>query len=156
MTISGVLDQTYARLEHQLVQIAERVPGRAIHFDRRLEFVPSVNSYANIGAVQWVVGAGIQGGDPPVDVGDGDSRPISMLSKADILAYVQDSFTFIRRAISTITNHNAFDMIPHPYDPKSTKVERLTLGVGYACHGWEHYGQLVVYGRLISQSGSPG
>jgi DinB superfamily len=156
MTISGVLDQTYARLEHQLVQIAERVPGESYPFRPS----PGVRTFGeqlrHIGAVQWVVGAGIQGGDPPVDVGDGDSGPISMLSKADILAYVQDSFTFIRRAISTIPNHNAFDMIPHPYDPKSIKVERLTLGVGYACHGWEHYGQLVVYGRLISQSGSPG
>ena len=71
-----------------------------------------------------------------------------MTSKADILAYVQDSFDFIRRAIATIGLPNALDMIPHPYDPMNTKVERLALCVGYACHGWDHYGQLVVYERL--------
>jgi hypothetical protein len=101
-----------------------------------------VNSYATLAQCNGLSVLAFQGGDPPVDVGDGDSGPTSMLSKADVQAYVQDSFTFIRRAISTITNHNAFDMIPHPYDPKSIKVERLTLGVGYACHGWEHYGNL--------------
>jgi hypothetical protein len=40
-------------------------------------------------------------------------------------------------------------MIPHPYDPTNTKIERLALGIGYACHAWNHHGQLVIYERLI-------
>src|SRR5215469_488284 len=150
MTISGVLDQSYARLEHQLIQIAERVPGQSYSFRPSPEVRTFGEQVRHIGAVQWVIGAGIQGGNLPVDVGDGDSGPTSMLAKADILAYVRDSFVFIRRAIGTISLHNALDMIPHPYDPKNTKVERLALGIGYACHGWNHYGQLVVYERLNS------
>jgi len=148
MTISGVLDQSYARLERQLIQIAEQVPGQSYSFRPSPEVRTFGEQLRHIGAVQWVVGAGIQGGDPPVDVGDGDSGPLAMLVKADILAYVRDSFAFIHRAIGTISLHNALDMIPHPYGPKKTKVERLALGIGYACHGWDHYGQLVVYARL--------
>jgi hypothetical protein len=156
MTISGVLDQSYARLERQLLHLAERVPAESYSFRPS----PTVRTFGeqllHIGAVQWVVGAGIQGGNPPVEVGDGDSGPISMISKADILAYVRDSFTFMRRAISSISMHNALDLIPHPYDPKRTKIERLALGIGYACHGWNHYGQLAVCERLSSSVSLPG
>jgi len=147
MTISGVLDRSYARLERQLIQIAERVPGPSYSFRPSPEVRTFGEQLRHIGAVQWVIGAGIQCGNPPVDVGDGDSGPPSMLAKSDILAYVRDSFAFIHRAIGTISLHNALDMIPHPYVP-NTKVERLALGIGYACHGWDHYGQLVVYERL--------
>ena len=148
MTISAVLDQSYARVEHQLLRVAERMPGESYSFRPAPEVRTLGEQLRHIGAVQWVVGAGIQGCDPPVDVGDGDSGPISMISKAEVLVYVRDSFTFMRRAISTITMHNALDMIPHPFDPESTMVERLALGIAYAGHGWNHYGQLMVYERL--------
>jgi hypothetical protein len=159
MNISGVLDPSYARLESQLLQVAERVPGENYSFRPSPEVRTFGEHLRHVGAVQWVVGAGIQGGNPPVDVGDGDSGPISMTSKEEILHYVRDSFAFIRGAISTIGMHNALDLIPHPYDPQNSKVERLALAIGYACHGWDHYGQLAVYERLnriTSLSARPG
>ena len=156
MNISGVLDQSYARLERQLIQIAERVPEESYSFRPSPEVRTFGEQLRHIGAVQWVVGAGIQGGNPPVDVGDGDSGPTAMISKVDILAYVRDSFAFIRRAITTISMDNALETIAHPYDPKNIEIERLALGIGYACHGWDHYGQLVVYERLSVIVSLPG
>jgi hypothetical protein len=84
----------------------------------------------------------------PVDVGDGDSGPLSMVSKADVLKYAGDSFAYIRHAIKTVNGDNALEMIPHPYAPEKSKMERLVLIVGYASHGWEHYGQMIVYQRM--------
>ena len=99
----------------------------------------------HVAAVQWVVGAALLGEKPPVDVGNGDDGPIGMTSKADILKYVKESFAYIGRAVASMNDSNALEVIPHPYDPERTKLSRLALAAGYACHGWEHYGQMVVY-----------
>src|SRR5262249_37602454 len=148
MAIANALDKSYARLQHQLIQVAEEMPEENYSFKPSLEVRTFGEQLRHIGAVQWVVGAGIQGYEPPVDVGDGDSGPISMTAKAEILHYVRDSFDYIRRALNTINMHNALDLILHPYDPENTKIERLALVVGYACHGWDHYGQMIVYQPL--------
>jgi hypothetical protein len=148
MTIADALDKSYARLHHQLIRVAEEMPVQNYSFKPSPDVRTFGEQLRHIGAVQWVVGASIQGCAPPVDVGDGDGGPISMTAKAEILHYVRDSFAYIRHAINTINMHNALDLIPHPYDPENTKVERLVLVIGYACHGWDHYGQMIVYERL--------
>jgi hypothetical protein len=102
----------------------------------------------HVGAVQWVVGAGLLNENPPVDVGDGDSGPLSMTAKPEIVKYALDSFAYVHRAITSINESNALEMIPHPFDPENTRTERLALALGYASHGWEHYGQMVVYQRI--------
>ena len=156
MTIADALDKSYARLQHQLVQVAEEMPAENFSFRPSAEVRTFGEQLRHIGAVQWVVGSSIQDSAPPVDVGDGDSGPISMTAKAEILRYVRDSFPYIRNAINTINLHNALDLIPHPYDPQNTKVERLVLVIGYACHGWDHYGQMIVYERLKGIVPPPG
>lgn len=147
MTFSEALDSIYAALEHDLMQVAEEMPEDKYTFRPS----PGVRTFGeqlrHIGAVQWVVGAAMQGVKPPVDVGDGDSGPASMTAKLELLKYVRDSFACIRGAIRTINEHNALELIPRPYNPAKT-IERLVLAVAYACHGCDHYGQMVVYERL--------
>ena len=148
MTISGAIDKDYARLQEQVLEIAGAMPGDRYSFRP----APKVRSFGeqlrHIGAVQWVVGAGLLSESPPADVGDGDSGPLSMTAKPEILKYTGDSFSYLRRAIKSINESNALEMIPHPFDPENTSTERLALAVGYASHGWEHYGQMVVYLRI--------
>jgi len=147
-SLALALDKIYARLERQLILVAEEMPGEEFPFRPSPDVRTFGEQLRHIGAVQWVVGAGLRGQAAPVDVGDGDSGPLSMTGKPEILKYVTDSFTYLRRTLAAIDDSNALEMIPHPYDPKNTKVERLTLIAGYAAHGWEHYGQIVVYQRL--------
>ena len=109
----------------------------------------------HIGSVQWVVGAGLLNERPPIDVGDGDSGPLSMTSKPEILKYALDSFSYIHRGIMSINEINALESIPHQFDPENTRTERLALVVGYANHGWEHYGQMVVYQRISGTAPPP-
>ena len=148
MSIADAIDKVYARLERQLLQVAEAMP------DDRFSFrpTPGVRSFGeqlrHIGAVQWVVGAGLLNEKPPVDVGDGDSGPLFVTAKLEIVKYVLDSFSYLRSVINSINDNNALEMVPYPFDPQNTRVERLALLVGYASHGWEHYGQMVVYQRL--------
>ena len=146
--LAQALDKVYARLERQLIQVAEAMPAEEFCFRPSPDVRTFGEQLRHIGAVQWVVAAGLRGEPTPVDVGDGDSGPLSMMEKPEILKYVTDSFTYFHRALAAMDDSNALEMIPHPYDPKNTKVQRLTLIAGYAAHGWEHYGQVVVYERL--------
>lgn len=83
-----------------------------------------------------------------MDVGDGDSGPLSLTAKSEVVRYVLDSFAYLRHAIKSCNGGNALEVIPHPFDPQNTRTNRLALIVGYAGHGWEHYGQMVVYQRI--------
>ena len=146
--ITQALDRIYARLERQLVQVAQAMPAEEFSFKPAPEVRTFGEQVRHIAAVQWVVGAALLRETPPVDVGDGDSGPLAMTEKHQLLEYAAESFVYLRRAISAIDDTRVLEMIPHPYDPQNTKVERLALIAGYASHGWEHYGQLVVYERL--------
>lgn len=148
VSIADALDKNYARLERQLRQVAEAMPADKYSFRPTPEVRSFGEQLRHIAAVQWVVGAGILGEKPPADVGDGDSGPFSMTAKHEILKYALDSFVYIRRAIKSIHDADALEMIPHPYDPANIRMERLVLIAGYASHGWEHYGQMVVYQRM--------
>jgi DinB family protein len=150
--IKSALERVFTRLELQLIAVAEEMP------DHKYSFRPSTGGSGDVrtfgeqmrhvAAVQWVVGAALLGEKSPVDVGNGDDGPMWMTSKADILKYVKESFAYICRAVSSINDDKALEIIPHPYDPERTKLTRLALAAGYACHGWEHYGQMVVYQRM--------
>lgn len=136
------------RLERQLLEVAEAMPADRYSFRPTAQVRSFGEQLRHIAAVQWVVGGGLLNEKSPLDVGDGDSGPLSMTAKPEIVKYSLDSFSYLRRAIKSINENNALEMIPHPFDPENTSTERLALVVGYASHGWEHYGQMVVYLRI--------
>jgi hypothetical protein len=148
MTIAEALDGPFERLERQLLQMAEAMPEDKYCFRPTPEVRTFGEQLRHVSAVQWVVAAALLETTPPVDVGDGDSGPLSMTAKPEVLNYARASFAYIRQAIRTVSDRAAFEMVPHPFDPQHTKASQLGLIAGYLCHGWEHYGQMVVYERM--------
>ena len=147
MNIAGAAKKSYTRLERQLLAVAEAMPPDRYAFRPTPEVRTFGEQLRHVAAVQWFVGATLLHEDPPVDVGDGDSGPLSMTAKPEILKYAQESFDYFCHAINSTDTSNALEMIPHPYDP-NLPIERLALIVSYVGHGWEHYGQMIVYQRL--------
>ena len=147
-SVAQALDRAYSRLELQLLQVAEEMPAEEFSFKPSPDVRTFGEQLRHIAAVQWVVGAALLRETPPTDVGDGDNGPLSLVGKAEIVRYAKDSFAYFRRAIESLDDRNALEIIPHPYDPKNTKLARLALIAGYVSHGWEHYGQMVVYERM--------
>jgi uncharacterized damage-inducible protein DinB len=147
MTLAEALDRPYARLERQLLDLAEAMPEERYSYRPTPEVRTFGEQLRHIAAVQWFVAANLLKESPPVDVGDGDNGPVSLASKPDLLKYAKDSFAYIRRAVASLSEDGALDLIPHPYDHK-TRIPKLGLMAGYASHSWEHYGQMVIYQRL--------
>jgi hypothetical protein len=94
MTIAGAIDKNYARLEHQLLQVAEAMLADRYSFRPTPQMRSLGDQLRHIGAVQWVFGAGLLNEKSAVDVGDDDSGPLSMTAKLDIVKYALDSFPF--------------------------------------------------------------
>ncbi len=148
-TITKVLDHNVSSVEGELVPLVEAMP------EEKLSFVPTggefkgVRTFASqakhIAAVNYMVAAAILGEKPPVDLG-GENGPDSVASKADIVKFLKDSFTYTHKAMLTISDKGAFDKVKSPFgDDKVTKISMATLIPG---HCFDHYGQMVVYLRL--------
>lgn len=148
-TVTQVLDRTVTNLEHDFVPAAEAMPEDKFSFAPTNGEFKSVRTFAqqvkHVAAVNYEIAAAILETKPPVEIGD-ESGPASMTTKADILKYVNDSFAYVHKAIQTINEKNLVETVKSPFG--EGKVTRLGLATSVAWHGFDHYGQMVVYLRM--------
>jgi hypothetical protein len=148
-TVGGVLDAAIGNVEREFVPAAEAMP------EDRYSFVPAngefkgVRTFAmqvkHVAAVNYLVGAAMLGEKVPVDAG-GENGPDAMKSKADIVKFLKDSFTYLHKAAAGINDKNVVAPIKGPFgEGAATRLGMATLIVG---HCFDHYGQVVVYLRM--------
>jgi uncharacterized damage-inducible protein DinB len=148
-SVGGVLDSSIKGVEGELVPAAEAMP------EDKYSFVPAsgefkgVRTFAeqvkHVAAVNYIAGASILGEKPPVDTG-GENGPDAAKSKADIVKFLKDSFTYLHKATATINAQNEAAHVNGPFDGQpDTRLALATLIVG---HCFDHYGQIVVYLRM--------
>ncbi len=99
----------------------------------------------HVAAVNYELGAALLEQKPPVDIG-GESGPASITSKADILKFLKESFAYVHKAIATINEKNLVGTVRSPFG-EGIGVAPGT-GDRMAAHGFDHYGQMVVYLRM--------
>ena len=148
-TVSQVLDRSVSNMEHEFVSAAEAMP------EDKFDFVPASGEFKgvrnfgqqikHVAAVNYVYGAAILMEKPPVDTGDEDG-PASVKSKDEILKYLKDSFIYVHKAVQTIDEKNAVEPIKSPFGMGT--ITRLSMATGVTAHGFDHYGQMVVYLRM--------
>jgi uncharacterized damage-inducible protein DinB len=148
-TVTQVLDNTVANLEHEFVPAAEAMPEDKFGFAPTTGEFKGVRTFAqqikHVAAVNYLLGAAILEQKPPVDIGD-ESGPAAITTKADILKYLNESFSYVHKAVLTVNEKNMVDTVKSPFG--EGKVSRLGLATTVAWHGFDHYGQMVEYLRL--------
>jgi uncharacterized damage-inducible protein DinB len=85
----------------------------------------------------------IEGKEPPPRCDAGGPSPEK--TKAELTAYLRESFEYARRVLGTMTPANALEPVSGPYGGPSTRLGITTLAVWHAS---DHYGQLVLYLRM--------
>ena len=123
--------------------------------DDKFNFAPTqgefkgVRTYAqqikHIAAVNYMLGAGILGEKPPVDIGS-ENGPDKMTSKADIVKFLKDSFEYLHKSLASVNEGNLLGDVPSPFGPN--KITRLRLVLIATAHPFDHYGQMVEYLRM--------
>lgn len=148
-SVTQVLDRTVLNMEHEFIPAAEAMPEEKYGFAPTNGEFKGVRTFAqqikHVAAVNFELGAALMEQQPPVDIGD-ESGPASVTSKADILKFLKESFDYVHKAIATINEKNLVETVRSPFGEGS--VTRLGLATSVAAHGFDHYGQMVVYLRM--------
>ena len=148
-TVTMILDRLTSNIEHEFVAAADAMPEDRYSFAPTNGEFKGVRTFAqqvkHVAAVNYIFGAAILSEKVPVDVGD-ESGPASLTTKADILKYLKDSFAYVHKAVATINEKNVVETVRSPFGEGS--VSRLGLATSVPAHGYDHYGQMVVYLRM--------
>jgi hypothetical protein len=148
-TFAMVLDRSLSNVEHEVVPAAEAMPEDKFNFAPTQGEFKTVRTFAqqvkHIAAANYALGAGILAEKPPLDL-EGENGPAKFTSKADVVQFLKDSFTYLHKAMNSIDENNVLGQVPSPFGPN--KVSRLGLAVGAISHPFDHYGQMVEYLRM--------
>ena len=148
-TVTMVLDHTVLNLEDEFIPAAEAMPEDKFGFAPTNGEFKGVRTFGeqikHVAAVNYELGAAIMQEKPPSDL-NGEAGPASITTKADILKYLKDSFTYVHKAIATINENNLTETVRSPFG--EGKVSRLGLACSVSWHGYDHYGQMVEYLRM--------
>ena len=148
-TVGQVLSGSVSGVEGEFVPAAEAMPEDKYSFAPTAGEFKGVSTFAqqvkHIAAVNYMIGASILVEKPPVELG-GENGPDSIASKADIIKFLKDSFTYLHKAVASVNENNLTDPIKSPFGQgKTTRLGMSTLAVG---HCFDHYGQMVEYLRM--------
>jgi len=138
--------------EQRILGAAEIMPAEKFSFAPTAGAFKGVRTFAeelkHIAADNFMLGAGILGEQPPVDVGVRESGADNLRTKPEIIAYLKESFAYMHRAAASIddTNHPipTPDISPWP----AGTATRIGVAIEDCVHTWDHYGQLVEYLRM--------
>jgi uncharacterized damage-inducible protein DinB len=143
-----VIRDLIAGSEKQLMGVAEAMP------EDNYEFAPTNGAFRGVrnfarqvkhaAAVNYLVAASLLGEPITADVAD-ERGPDSVKSKADVVKYLKDSYTYLHKAASTIDEKNAFAPFKGPFPRIDTRIGLIIVAVS---HSSNHYGQMVEYLRM--------
>lgn len=148
-TVTYLLDRTVTNFENEFIPAAEAMPEDKFGFAPTGGEFKGVRTFAqqikHVAAVNYELGAALLEQKPPVDINE-ESGPASITSKADVIKYLKDSFAYVHKAIATINEGNLTGTVKSPFG--EGWVSRMGLASAVASHGFDHYGQMVVYLRM--------
>ncbi len=148
-TVALVYDRTLSGVENEVVSGAEAMPDDKFNFAPTQGEFKGVRTFAqqvkHIAAVNYLLGAAILSEKPPVPLG-GESGPDNITSKADVVKFLKDSFTYLHKALNSIDESNLLGQVQSPFGPN--KATRMGLSLIAISHPFDHYGQMVEYLRM--------
>jgi hypothetical protein len=151
-TIAQVLERQIGGLERQLVPLVEAMP------EDKFDFKPSENAGAfkdvrtfaqqvkHVASGMHMLAAMQMGQPSPYTVEAAIMGPPELKTKAEILHFLKDGFAKAKQAAGLLTEKNATEMLQSPFG--DTKISRLAQSNIVVWHGFDHYGQMVIYVRL--------
>ena len=149
-TLTSNVDSEVSGIEKQILDVAEAMPEDKFNFSpEALNLAGSdykgVRSFAgelkHVGASNYFLWSTLTADKVPENIKDGNG-PVALKSKAEIIAFVKDSFALGHKAAGTLTPDNMMQTLG------SRKWTRLHIAEFGVAHAYDHYGQMVEYLRM--------
>jgi uncharacterized damage-inducible protein DinB len=151
-SLATAVERQLSSIEKNIISTAEAMPEDKFYFTpeslnvKGSEF-KGVRTFAgqvkHLATDNFAIWSPLTGDPLRADITDVNG-PESIKTKADILKYLKESFALGHRAVATLTDKNAMDMIAF----RGSNLPKLDLAFYALTHSNEHYGQMVVYLRM--------
>jgi uncharacterized damage-inducible protein DinB len=139
--------QWFTMIEQSFVGLADAMPAERYGFRPTAGEFTGVRTFGeqvkHVACGNFGFFSQIEQKDPPADCASGGPSPAR--TKAELVAYLRESFAYAQGVLRTMTAANALELVNGPYGGPSTRLGIATLAVWHAS---DHYGQLVVYLRM--------
>lgn len=147
-TIGQIHDRELSILERELVPLAEAMPADKYDFAPTQGAFKGVRTFGqqmtHVASVMYSISGTVLGEKPPADIGTGENGPDSLKGKDAIVKYLKDAFSYSHKAMRSLTEQNFAEMVP----AYGSKAPRGQVASELVWHGFDHYGQAVVYLRM--------
>ena len=134
-------------IERDFVRLADAMPAEHYGFRPTAGEFKGVRSFAeqvkHVACANFAFYNEIEHETPPAGCEAGGPSPAK--TKAELMAYLRESFAYAQRVFRTLTPSNMMDRVEGEYGGPSTRIGITTLSIWHAS---DHYGQLVVYLRM--------
>ncbi len=148
-TVTEVFDRSVSGPERACLSVAKVMP------ENRYAFVPTdgefkgVRSFAqlakHIAVDNYLAGAALLGEKPPVDPSIHENGPDTVQTKAQVMKFLADSFTYLHRGIATVNEKNLMQEVDYHGGARVTRLAVVTSAIS---HPWDLYGQMIEYLRM--------
>src|SRR4051794_16627763 len=143
---SLVFHRQFYNVETEFIPLAEAMPEDKYDFAPTNGEFKGVRTFGemvkHVAVTNQLLAAVILGEKPPATGDEADNGPASIKTKAEIVAYLKESFANLHKAASAINEKNLVDPIDNAFGG-TNKMTRLSAGMLIVGHTFDHYGQLV-------------
>lgn len=146
-TVAGSIGAPWGYLAESFVTLADAMPADRYDFAPTQGEFTGVRTFAeqvkHVACANYGFFSEIEGTTPPERCWEGGPSPAK--SKAELVAYLRESFAYGSRVAATLDERNILDIVDGPYGGRRTRLEMAVLAIWHAS---DHYGQLVEYLRM--------
>jgi uncharacterized damage-inducible protein DinB len=144
---AAAVAHTFTLIERSFIGLADAMPAEKYDFKPTDGEFKEARTFGeqvkHVACANFAFFNEIEKKEPPAECATGG--PSRAKTKAELMAYLRESFDYAQKVLRTMTSANALDPAGGPYGGSSTRLGLTTLAVWHAS---DHYGQLVVYLRL--------
>ena len=145
--MADTVTQYFVMVQRQFVSLADAMPADKWSFAPKDGQFKGVRTFAeqvkHVACANYAFFNQVEHKTPPESCETGGPSPAK--TKAELMLYLRESFTYATQVMQQLTPANAMDRVEGPYGGPTTRLGNATLAVW---HATDHYGQLVVYLRM--------
>ena len=145
--MAATVAQWFTMIERSFVSLADAMPAVSTASSQPTARLMDSRSFGDqvkhVACGNFAFFNEIEKKTPPERCETGGPNPAR--TKAELMAYLRESFAYASGVLKTMTPANALEPAGGPYGGQSTRLGLATLAVWHAS---DHYGQLVIYLRM--------
>jgi hypothetical protein len=148
-SVTEIFDRAVDGPERATLALAENIPESLYSFvPTRGEF-KGIRTFAqlarHIAVANYQMGAALLREKVPIEPGPHENGPDALRTKADVVKFLRESFTYLHKGIATVNEHNLMEVVELP---EGGRVPRLSVVTAAIAHPWDIYGQMIEYLRM--------